>query len=65
MSDELPKSLHSSPLRILGVELVVHVLDNGQRIIEAGGLADLFKAMEAEPMTEADANQIARLIRSA
>ena len=63
MSEELPQSLHSSTLNILGVELVVHTLDNGQRIVEAGGLEALFKAMETEPMTASDAAEFARAIQ--
>ena len=31
--------------KLLGVTLRCHVLSNGQRVIEANGVADLFEAM--------------------
>jgi hypothetical protein len=43
---ELPKTVASSEFRIFGVLLHCHVLDNGQRIIEADDMRALMAAME-------------------
>jgi hypothetical protein len=40
--DYIPQSIWSGELNVFGVSLRVHVLDNGQRIIEEQSLADLF-----------------------
>lgn len=47
MSGDLPHSITQNTLTIMGVELIVHVLSNGQRIIEADGMRQLFEAMGA------------------
>lgn len=59
---ELPKSIASNKFSIMGVELTVHVLDNGQRIIEADGLAKLFEALAEGPITEEDAMKLASAV---
>ncbi len=65
MSDQLPKAIASSTLRILGVNLTVHVLDNGERVIDAGDIKRLFEAMGDldTPMTEDEAVAIAKVVR--
>ena len=62
-STTLPQSIAQSTLHILGVDLVVHVLDNGQRIIEADGMHALFAAMETGATIDPDAaHRLAQLI---
>lgn len=64
MSDDLPKSVLRNTLTIMGVELVVHQLDNGQRIIEADSVHRLFEAMAGDtPITPEDAMEFARVVR--
>lgn len=64
MADELPKAVYSSTLNIMGVELVVHVLDNGQRVIESAGVEALFEAMASgAPMSDDEAMKLAKVIR--
>ncbi len=64
MSEELSQSIASNTLNIMGVDLVVHVLDNGQRIIEAEGLEALFAAMaDGADLTEEDAMKFAKVVR--
>lgn len=64
MSAELPKAVYSSELVICGVTLKCHVLDDGQRVIEADGVEALFKAFEDGLMpTEEEAMQLARVVR--
>lgn len=63
---DLPRATHSSELEICGVTLRCHVLDNGQRVFEAGGIVALFTALGdgAEP-TEEEAMKLARVVRVA
>lgn len=62
---EVPQSVMTSELEIMGVTLIVHVLDNGQRIIEADGIHALFEAMAGDtPMTEDEGMKLARVLRS-
>ena len=62
---ELPKALYSDTLRILGVDLVVYVLDNGQRVVDMDSVHQLFEAMgnTDAPLTEDDAVALAKVIR--
>lgn len=46
--DNIPTSIRTSTIHIFGVDLVVHHLDNGQRVIEADSMAALFEAMGSE-----------------
>jgi hypothetical protein len=46
-TDTTPKSVWSGTFRIFGVDVRCHVLDDGQRIIEADSVAELIEAMEA------------------
>ena len=63
MSD-LPVSTHRGTLTIMGVELVVHQLSDGQRIIEAEGLGKLFEAMgSGAELSEEDAMKLAKVVR--
>jgi hypothetical protein len=60
----VPESTHSSTLNIMGVELVVHVLDDGRRIIEAEGLHQLIEAMsDGVELSEDEAAELARAVR--
>ena len=45
MSADLPHSVSQSTVTIMGVELVVHQLNTGERIIEADSMNALFEAM--------------------
>lgn len=45
MTDSLPTPVWSGSFTVFGVEVKCHVLDNGQRIIEAGSLEQLLDAM--------------------
>lgn len=61
MPDTDPVSVWQGELRMSGVTLHVHVLSDGQRIIEADGLAALMKAWaEGVPVDEAEAAAFAR-----
>lgn len=63
---ELPTSTHRGTLTIMGVELVVHRLDNGKTIIEADGFHALFEAMASgAPLSEDDAMKLAKVTRTA
>ncbi|MFZ5667983.1 MAG: hypothetical protein ACOY4K_00675 [Pseudomonadota bacterium] len=42
---DVPTSVSTATVRIFGVELVVHHLSTGQRVIEPDSLAALFAAM--------------------
>ena len=65
MTDELPHSIASAKLTIMGVELTVQNLSNGERIIERDGLHQLFSAMaRGVDMTEDEAMKLAKAIRS-
>jgi hypothetical protein len=56
-----PVSVWQGELRMSGVTLHVHVLSDGQRIIEADDLAALMKAWEqGAPLDEAEAAAFAR-----
>lgn len=59
----LPASIASETLTVMGVALVVHVLEDGQRIIETDGFHALIEAMAAGPMTAADADTLTRAIK--
>lgn len=50
MDEALPKSVAESTVTALGVALKVHVLDNGQRIIETDGMERLLAAMASGVM---------------
>lgn len=45
MTENIPRATHSATFRLFGVDVRVHVLDNGQRIIEAKSLSELLEAM--------------------
>ena len=62
--DDLPVSTHRGTLTVMGVELVVHQLSDGQRIIEAEGLGKLFEAMASgADLSEEDAMKLAKVVR--
>ena len=64
MTRELPYSTHSATVTVMGIELTVHNLNNGQRIIEADGLERLFAAMaDGVEMTPDDSMKLAKGVR--
>jgi hypothetical protein len=57
----LPQSIWSGSLHFLGVEMRVHVLDDGQRIIEADGFAAFLRALEGgSTISQLEAESLAR-----
>lgn len=61
---DLPKAIASSELVICGVTQRCHVLDNGQRVMEADGVEALFEAFgEGADLSEDDAMAMARFTR--
>lgn len=44
-ADELPRSLRQGTVRLFGVDVEVHHLDDGRRIITADSMTALFEAM--------------------
>lgn len=46
MNETIPKSIAQSEIVLFGVTLHLHVLDNGQQIIDSNDMARLFEAME-------------------
>lgn len=65
MTHNIPQAIASDTLRIMGLDLTVHVLDNGQRVIDADDLARFFDALgdATEPFTEEDAVRLAKAIK--
>ena len=60
----LPQVVHSGTVNIGGFELTVHVLDNGQRVIDAECLNSFFEFLEDDvPVTEEDWLALAKLIK--
>lgn len=58
-----PKSISSGTVEVMGVDLVVHQLDNGQRVIESESVEAFFKALESgREMTPDEADKLARLL---
>lgn len=49
MGEKLPTQVWSGSFMIGSVEMKVHVLDNGQRIIEAGSVEALFDSAIGDP----------------
>jgi hypothetical protein len=59
----IPKSIASSEIQLFGVTLHCHVLDNGQRIIDAADIEKLFEAMEIDGSREAQSEAMEALAR--
>lgn len=62
-----PKSISQGTLRILGVDLECHVLDDGRRVFDAESVERFLVALEdpdAPDITEADAEAIAAFTRA-
>lgn len=57
MSDQvaLPKAIRTGEFDLCGVTMRVHVLDSGERVIDADSVAELFNSEERE----LDAEQVA------
>ena len=65
MTEELPKAIAESTLTIMGVELTVVMLDNGQRLIEGDGIERLFDAMASgAAMTPEESMKLAKVVRT-
>ena len=62
MNDNLPQSINTGTLTVFGVELRVHTLDDGRRIIEADGMHRLLAAMGVTDVEPGDLNGLAQLI---
>jgi hypothetical protein len=58
---DLPKSIGTGVVRILGVELHFHMLDNGQRIIEAEDVEALFAKMTETRLTDYEIDMLSRM----
>lgn len=54
----VPQSIRTSELVIAGVCLIVHHLDNGQRVIERDSLNDLLEAMGGADLPEAEQDKL-------
>lgn len=55
-------SIGQSTISLFGVDVVVHQLNNGERVIEEGSLVALFEAM-SNPGCEQDIEEVATAIR--
>lgn len=62
---EILKSIGQGVIHIFGVDLVVHVLEDGQRVIEEQSLIDMFEAMGAAgtDVNESEINQLAEFMK--
>lgn len=64
MPEPLPESIYQGTISIMGVELKVHGLSDGKRIIESDSLADFLDAMANGPrLTEEEAVRLARFVK--
>ena len=63
----VPASVWSGSFRVFGIDVHCHVLDNGERIIEAGSMMRLLQAMASGPPTDdqGDIDAFARWQRGA
>lgn len=57
------KSVLQSTVTVMGIDLVVHLLDNGERVVEAESVERLFDALGGpETLTPAEARAIMKAI---
>jgi len=63
MSENIPTSTHSGRMTLLGVEVELHVLDNGQRVFEAEGFKRLLDALFSGSHSEEDLAAVARTVK--
>lgn len=63
----IPQSVWTGTFRLVGVDIVCHVLSDGQRIIEAESFENFVRAMTeeqpADAMPDIDATELARFAR--
>lgn len=60
----LPQSVASATLRVGPVDLVVHVLEDGQRVVEANSMEAFFEWLSGtDDFTQADADRVARFVK--
>jgi len=64
MSEPIPKSVLRSEFRVAGVDIVVHLLNDGRRIIESASMHALLAKMEDGSLSAKDAQQIVDNVRS-
>lgn len=55
---KIPTAIGSSAFTIFGVTVKCHVLDDGQRIVDADDVAAMFRAME-QPSLSGDLSRVA------
>lgn len=59
-----PQSIASAEMKICGVKLVAHILDNGQRVFEVVGVHDLMTAwLNGANMSEKESDDLARFMQ--
>ena len=64
MSERMPTSVHQGSIFIMGVELKVHVLDDGRRIIASDSFVDFLRALEDGPQpTKEEMEALARFMK--
>ena len=65
MMDDLPTMISSAKLTVMGVEIEVAVLDNGQRILVGDSLQKLLDGMGMmDELTDEDAMALAQALRT-
>lgn len=66
MMAEFPASIASSTVSIMGVDIVFHVLDNGEQIIEAESMHRFLEMLGAGvEMNSDDAMKLAKVVKGA
>ena len=60
---DLPVSIATEKLEIFDVEIIVHVLDNGQRVIEESSLVEFFSALETNQLSGEQAKMVAEFLK--
>lgn len=60
----LPKSIRTATVPLYGVDLVVHHLDNGERVIEEASMLALLEAMASLPSAPDDAEMVQAAIEA-
>ena len=59
----LPKARWSGSFTIFGVDVRCHVLDTGERIIEADSMRSLVEALQVRPIGYDETDDMARFLR--
>lgn len=64
----LPKSISQSTVNILGIDLVVHQLNNGEQVVEENSVMEFFKRLtnpNFPSMTAEEAKKLATVMQTA